>query len=63
MTKIISKSLDILSMLTIICNKCGEFIDLNTTNYWNVKDIDVTCAKCKAINTITIEEGELRSQR
>jgi hypothetical protein len=49
-------------MPVIFSKECGESIYLNPHAYWNVNDVGVKCDKCKATNTITLENGELRKQ-
>jgi RNase P subunit RPR2 len=53
-------NLNIPSMPVIFCKECKETIYLNPKAYWNVNDIDVKCKKCNTINTITLENGELK---
>jgi hypothetical protein len=36
--------------------------DLNPRAYWNVNDIDIKYEKCNIIDTITLENGELKKQ-
>lgn len=45
----------------IYCKKCGGDLLLPDT-YRNVKDVGVRC-KCKSLNIIAMENGELRSQK
>ena len=47
-------------MPVIFCEECKETIYLNPHAYWNVNDIGVKCDKCMAINTKTLEKGELK---
>jgi RNase P subunit RPR2 len=54
--------MNIPSMPLIFCKGCKETIYLNPKAYWNVNDVDVKCEKCNTINTITLENGELKRQ-
>jgi hypothetical protein len=45
------------------CLECGESIFLSPYTYWNVKDTDVRCKNCKALLTISLENGELKKCR
>ena len=44
----------------IYCKKCGEYRYLTPHAFWNISDFDAKCEKCDTINTITIENGELK---
>jgi hypothetical protein len=32
------------------------------TAFWNITDFGAKCEKCETINTITLEEGELKNR-
>jgi Zn finger protein HypA/HybF involved in hydrogenase expression len=49
-------------MVVITCKECKESIYLTPHAFWNITDFGAKCPKCNAINTITLEEGELRKQ-
>jgi hypothetical protein len=38
------------------------FICLAPHAFWNITDFGAKCEKCDTINTITLEEGELKKQ-
>jgi phage FluMu protein Com len=40
--------------------KCGELNYLTPRAFWNITDFDAKCEKCETINTITLENGELK---
>jgi hypothetical protein len=42
--------------------KCGELNYLTSKAFWNIIDFGAKCEKCETINTITLENGELRKQ-
>jgi hypothetical protein len=44
------------------CKKCGEPNYLTPHAFWNITDFGAKCEKCETINTITLEEGELKKQ-
>jgi hypothetical protein len=44
------------------CKKCGELNYLTPHAFWNIADFGAECEKCGTINTITLEEGELKKQ-
>jgi hypothetical protein len=44
------------------CKKCGEPNYLTPHAFWNITDFGAKCEKCDTINTITLEEGELKKQ-
>ncbi|MFY9566426.1 MAG: hypothetical protein WAQ29_08755 [Nitrososphaeraceae archaeon] len=58
----IKYNLDISSMAFIYCKKCGEYRYLTPHAFWNVNDLNVKCKDCGTINTVTIENGELKKQ-
>jgi phage FluMu protein Com len=45
-----------------MCKKCGELNYLTPHAFWNISDVGVKCDKCNAINTITLENWELKKQ-
>jgi phage FluMu protein Com len=45
----------------IHCKKCGNDIILGDI-YQNAKDMGAQCERCKAVNLITMEDGELKEQ-
>jgi hypothetical protein len=53
-------NLNIVSVVVTFRKECRESIYLNPHAYWNINDVDVKCDKCDAINTVTLEKGELR---
>jgi uncharacterized Zn finger protein len=53
---------DITSMPIIFCKKCGETNYLDPKSYWTINDAAVKCKNCGTINTITLENGELKKQ-
>jgi hypothetical protein len=48
-------------MSLIYGRKCGNSIILGDI-YQNAKDMGVTCERCKTMNVITMEDGELKKQ-
>jgi hypothetical protein len=42
--------------------KCGGLNYLTPHAFWNVTDFGAKCEKCETINTITLENGELKKQ-
>jgi phage FluMu protein Com len=48
------------SMVVYTCKKCGELNYLNPHAFGNVDDLGIKCEKCETINTITLENGELK---
>jgi RNase P subunit RPR2 len=54
--------LNIPSMPVIFCKKCGETNYLDPKSYWTINDAAVKCKNCGTINTITLENGELKKQ-
>jgi hypothetical protein len=53
---------EIVEVQVIFCKEYQEYIYLNPHPFWNVNDLDVKCKNCDTINTITLENGELRKQ-
>ena len=51
---------NIQSMAFIYCKKCGEYRYLTPHAFWNISNLGVKCKNCGTINTITIENGELK---
>ena len=49
-------------MVVYTCKKYGEPNYLTSHAFWNISDFGAKCEKCETINTITIENGELRKQ-
>ena len=49
-------------MVVYSCKKCGELNYLTPHAFWNISDLGVKCKNCGTINTITIENGELKKQ-
>jgi hypothetical protein len=47
-------------MVVYSCKKCGELNYLTPHAFWNISDFGAKCEKCDTINTITLEEGELK---
>jgi hypothetical protein len=52
--------LNIPSMAIIYCKECREYRYLTPHAFWNVYDLSVKCKNCGTINTVTLENGELR---
>jgi hypothetical protein len=48
-------------MVVYSCKKCGEPNFLTPHAFWNTTDFGVKCPKYNAINTITLENGELET--
>ena len=44
------------------CKKCGELNYLTPHAFWNTSDFGAKCEKCEKINTITLENEELKKQ-
>jgi hypothetical protein len=42
--------------------KCGELVYLTPHALWNITDFGAKCENCETINTITLEQGELKKQ-
>lgn len=49
-------------MPVIFCKECKETIYLDPHTYWTIGDATIRCEKCKMINMITLENGELKKQ-
>ena len=49
-------------MIVYACKKCGELSYLTPHTFWNITDFGAKCERCETINTITLEEGELKKQ-
>jgi hypothetical protein len=49
-------------MVVYSCKKCGELNYLTPHAFWNITDFGAKYEKCETINTITLEEGELKKQ-
>jgi hypothetical protein len=47
-------------MPVMFCKKCGETNYLDPHAYWTINDAAVKCEKCQAVNTITLQNGELK---
>ena len=54
--------LNISYMVLITCKKCGELDYYTSKAFWNITDLGVKCTNCNTLNTITLENGELRKQ-
>jgi hypothetical protein len=54
--------LHILFVVVYSCKKCGELNYLTPHAFWNTTDFSAKYEKCETINTITLEEGELKKQ-
>jgi hypothetical protein len=48
--------------MRLISTYSGELNYLTPHAFWNISDFGAKCEKCEAINTITLEKGELRKQ-
>jgi phage FluMu protein Com len=46
-------------MVVVMCKECKESIHLTPHAFWNITDFGAKCPRCNAINTITMENGEL----
>jgi len=44
------------------CKKCGELNYLIPHAFWNITNLGEKCEKCETINTITLNNGELKKQ-
>jgi hypothetical protein len=42
--------------------RAGTALEQKITSFWNIADFGAKCEKCETINTITLEEGELKKQ-
>jgi hypothetical protein len=49
-------------MVVYTFKKCGEINYLTPHAFWNITDFGAKCPRSNAINTITLENGELRKQ-
>jgi hypothetical protein len=50
-------------MIVITCNnKSSELHYLTPHAFWNITDFGAKCEKCETLNTITLENGELKKQ-
>jgi hypothetical protein len=49
-------------MVVHTCKNCGELNYLTPHAFWNITDFGAKCEKCETINTITLENGELKKQ-
>jgi hypothetical protein len=47
-------------MVVYSCKKCGEPNFLTPHAFWNITDFGAKCERCETINTITLENGELK---
>jgi hypothetical protein len=59
---LIKYKLNIPFMVVYTCKKCRELNYLTPHAFWNITDFGAKCKKCETINTITLEEGELKKQ-
>jgi DNA-directed RNA polymerase subunit RPC12/RpoP len=50
-------------MVQIRCPECGWYTVLDAFTYWDVEDMDVTCTRCKARLTITLQKGQLKKMK
>ena len=60
LSSLIKYNLTISSMAVIYCKKCGEYRYLTPHAFWNVNDLSVKCKNYSTINTISLENGELK---
>jgi hypothetical protein len=49
-------------MVVYGCKKYGESNYDTPHAFWSITDFDVKCERGRPINTITLEEGELKKQ-
>jgi hypothetical protein len=49
-------------LLSVRIHHVQIFSHLTPHAFWNISDIGIMCEKCDTINTITLENGELRRQ-
>jgi phage FluMu protein Com len=49
-------------MVVYSCKKCGELNYLTPHAFWNLTDFRAKCERCDTINTITLENGELKNR-
>jgi hypothetical protein len=61
-TSLIKYFLNITIMVVYSCKKCREPNFLTLHAFWNITDFGAKCERCETINTITLEEGELKKQ-
>jgi hypothetical protein len=61
-TLFIKYFLNIPIMVVYSCKECGELNYLTPHAFWNTIDFGAKCEKCETINTITLENGELKKQ-
>jgi hypothetical protein len=54
--------LDILFMVVYSCKNCGELNYITPHAFWNIADFGAKCERCETINTITLENRELKKQ-
>ena len=50
------------SVVVYSCKKCCELNYLTPHGFWNISDFGAKCEKCETINTITLEDGNLKKQ-
>ena len=48
-------------MVVYSCKKCGDLNFLTPHAFWNISDYGAKCERCETINTITLENGELKA--
>jgi hypothetical protein len=61
-TSLVRYNLNILFMVVYSCKECGELNYLTPHTFWNISD-GAKCEKCKTINRITPEDGELKKHQ
>jgi hypothetical protein len=49
-------------MVVYTCKKYGELNYFTPHAFWNITDFDAKCEKWETINTVTLENGELRNK-
>ncbi|HJY14949.1 MAG TPA: hypothetical protein VJ225_02885 [Nitrososphaeraceae archaeon] len=62
LTYLIKYSLDIPVKVVYTFRKCGRLNYLAPHTFWNITDFGVQCEKSETINSLTLEEGELKKQ-
>lgn len=62
LVSLIKYNLTNFDMPVIFCKECKETIYLDPHTYWTISDTTIRCEKCNTINTITLENGELKKQ-
>jgi hypothetical protein len=62
LTSLIKYFLNIPFMVIYTCKNCGELNYLTPHAFWNLTDFGAKCPRCGTINTITLENGELKKQ-